>query len=294
MQRGLMGLSLAGLLMASPGPAFGQGISDRIDEVRRQRMAEQQQQRAQQDAATNTTNAAAQPRRTMAERMRVVIPDVELEGMPARQAFQWWARRTGAGLVINWRQMQRAGVNPDTPINLDLKSAPATPVLRMIMQQAGQGRVQLVYETTPWYVRVMSKQAANRRTVLRLYDVRDLMMTVPNFSNAPNFDLRNALRGNQGGNRGGGGSNFGGGNQGGGLFGDEQDNDEEEPGQSEQARANDLIQVVTTTVEPTVWRRNGGQHASISYFRGMLVVNAPVYVHRQIGIPVQRTQPYDQ
>ncbi len=36
------------------------------------------------------------------------------------------------------------------------------------------------------------------------------------------------------------------------------------------------------TVEPEVWRENGGT-ASIRYFRGRLIITAPRSVHEQIG-----------
>ena len=281
-------IAAAALLLAG-SPAFSQLSQQRIDEVRRQRMAERAQQRDRDQNADR--DRAARARVTTAERMNRIIPTVNLQKMPARGAFQWWARRTGASLVINWQQMRRAGVDPQTPITLRLQTAPAEPVLRMIMQQASRGQTELIYETTRWYVRVMTRRAANQRTVLRLYDVRDLIMDVPNFTNAPDFDLRSAL-GSSAGSGSGAGTGVGGGDNQGGLFGDQQDDDErDEPGQSEKARANGLIDLIATTVEPTVWRRNGGQHASIRYFRGMLVVNAPRYVHRQIGIPVQYTQP---
>jgi len=42
---------------------------------------------------------------------------------------------------------------------------------------------------------------------------------------------------------------------------------------------------IRETIEPEIWQQLGGQHASIKFFNGRLIVKAPRYVHEQIGIP---------
>ena len=50
-------------------------------------------------------------------------------------------------------------------------------------------------------------------------------------------------------------------------------------GKSTQAdRATEIIKLITDTVKPELWQVNGGT-ATINYFRGMLIVNAPRSVH---------------
>jgi hypothetical protein len=40
--------------------------------------------------------------------------------------------------------------------------------------------------------------------------------------------------------------------------------------------------VVTDLVEPEQWEENGGSAATIRYFQGGLLENAPGYIHRQL------------
>jgi hypothetical protein len=46
-----------------------------------------------------------------------------------------------------------------------------------------------------------------------------------------------------------------------------------------------IAEMIRNTIEPDIWQENGGLYASARYYDGRLIVNAPLYVHRQIGIP---------
>src|SRR5690606_7280790 len=50
-----------------------------------------------------------------------------------------------------------------------------------------------------------------------------------------------------------------------------------------QDRIRNLIDLITTFVEPEQWQDNGGDGGTIRYFQGTLIVNAPDYIHRQIN-----------
>jgi uncharacterized membrane protein YgcG len=283
--------AIAALLAVTASPAVAQSLSDRIDRVRQQQAQQNEAQRTD-----RTTNAAVRRARPSTQQLlNRQLESVNFDQTPAREALERWSERTGVDLVINWNALDQAGFSPDTPITVRLNYAPAGDVLELMLDQIGGGTQQfggqnneLIAQATPWYVEVISKQQANRRTVLRMYDVRDLLMEIPNFTNAPAFDLRSALQsGGTGDNGGGDDFGGGGGDDGGGLFGEDEDEEEEEQaGQTRQERAEELEDLIRSTIEPDIWRENGGQFASIRYFRGMLVVNAPQYVHQQIGIPV--------
>jgi hypothetical protein len=261
------------LMLAPAGPVLGQSLQDRIDHLRHQRLAEQNDRARQNDRTAQTT----QRRLTTRQRMRQIIRRVELDQVPARNALQWWSEQTGLALVVNWPALQDAGLSADTPIQLRLRFAPARDALRLILKQLARGQAQLIQNVTPWYVEIITRRQANRRPQLHLYDVRDLLMQIPNFNNAPQFDLRNALEGRSRDDRGQSDD---------GLFGDDE-NDDQRVGKSKAQRAEELVTLITETVEPDLWKRNGGRHASIRYFRGMLIVNAPHYVHKQIGTPTR-------
>ncbi|MEX0774765.1 MAG: hypothetical protein WD042_03515 [Phycisphaeraceae bacterium] len=229
--------------------------------------------------AANAATETPQDTRTPARRLNDTLDTVSIQGATARNAFEWWARATGIALVIDWDALAKDGIDPDKRIDMELRRVPAGVVLARLMKRVGSEQQPLIYETTPWYVEVMSKSQADSRLVLRTYDVRDLLHQAPNFPPPPEMDLVSALA-NTGNSAGGTGAGGGGA---GGLFGAPQTItvvvDDKTPSQ----RGEELAELIRTSVEPTVWDKSGGP-ASISYFQGRLIVRAPLYVHAQIGL----------
>jgi hypothetical protein len=206
--------------------------------------------------------------------MGAVLPQVEIQELAARQAFAAWSRQTGIALVIDWNDLALQGVSPDTPINLQLRHVPASEVLQLLMKQAAPD-VPLLYEVTPWYVQVLSKEQASRMTVVRVYDINDLLAQAPQFR-GPKFDLASAMSSRS---SGGGSAPSGGG----GLFAT--DDQDRQIVKTKSERGEEIAQLIRDTIEPEVWQERGGS-SSIRYFQGKLAINAPLYVHRQIGWPM--------
>jgi hypothetical protein len=252
--------------------ALGQSLSERISAVKEQRReAAQQPQTPPQDTLQ------------IPLKMRRIIEEVFIDFTPARDVFDWWSSVTDIPLVINWNAMELEGIDPEQMITLDLKTVPARLLLDVLMRQASP-EVELIYEATPWYVRVMTKRQANRHPVLKVYDISDMIVLTPNFTNAPSFDLSDALSNTSSGGGGGGG---GGGGSSGLFTEDEEDDEEDQPTRID--RGQNLADMIRSTIEPDIWQGNGGLFASVRYYDGRLIVNAPNYVHKQIGIPVAAT-----
>ncbi len=242
-------------------PADAQSLSDRIDQVKQQRAAEQRR-------------AVAHEPASLRERMRDIVDRVEIEDATLEQAFRWWSDTTQIPLVVDWNQMENEGIARDQRVNLRLNNIPAGQLLALLMAQAGPD-AQLMYETTPWYIQVTTLRQANKRLVLRVYLVNDLVMDIPNFE-GPSFDLNDALSNT---NAGGSNASSGGGSQGKEIFRQEQP---AERAPTKQERGDALAQTVRDTVEPTLWNEVEG--ARVAYFDGKLIVNAPLYVHQKIGL----------
>jgi len=99
----------------------------------------------------------------------------------------------------------------------------------------------------------------------------------------PNAPSRSGNRGG-GGSGGGGGGGFGGGYGGGGSGGDVfEENDEEIARPTAEELAEELIEIITESIEPDRWEDNGGLAATVRYYQGSLIIEAPPYIHRQVG-----------
>ena len=247
-------------------PAEAQTLQQRIDHLRARQQAEPDLDRMLQ--------------RSVSQRLRNVLHPIVIENATAREAFEWWSHTTRISLVINWDAMLIDGVDPQTPITLDLQYVPADRLLELLLRAAAphDTETQFVYDVEPGYIHVLTKRQANRMPVTRVYDVADLVMDIPHFDDAPSFDLRDALSNTSSGGGGRSGDS--------GLLSDDRDRTRR-PTLTKAQRGQRLAQLVRDTIEPTIWREAGGEAASIRYFDGRLVVTAPKYVHRQIGIPVR-------
>jgi hypothetical protein len=58
---------------------------------------------------------------------------------------------------------------------------------------------------------------------------------------------------------------------------------EEAPRVTEFERAQQIVNIITETIEPEAWEVNGGSYATIRYYQGTLIVRAPDFIQRQIG-----------
>lgn len=257
-------LLLGVVLTASlPMVAQGQSLEQRINEIRRQR-----------DSAANQEQASDRARRKqIAANMNATLPSVQLD-TGLREAIQWWSVSSGVPVVINWNAMENDGVFPEADVQVDLSTVPAAQALSVILR-TGAPDFEFVWEVEPGYIQVFTKEEANRMPVVGVFDVSDLLVEIPNFDDAPEFDLSDALESSSAGGGGGGGN---------GLF-SEEDTAEERP-MTKRERGEQLAQLVRDSIEPTIWDENGGGYGcNVRYWNGRLIVRAPKYVLRQIGQP---------
>jgi Ca-activated chloride channel family protein len=113
-------------------------------------------------------------------------------------------------------------------------------------------------------------------------------MNVPNApGGAPATRVRGGFGGGSG--MGGGGGGFSGGG-GGDIF---EENDDEIGRPTAEDYADELIEIITESIDPERWEDNGGLAATIRYYNGMLIINAPPYIHRKVEeflADIQRVQ----
>ncbi|MEM9415615.1 MAG: hypothetical protein AAGA29_09090 [Planctomycetota bacterium] len=189
---------------------------------------------------------------------------------------------TGANITVNWPALEIPGIDQDTLISISLARVPAEQLLKLVLEQASANAFEddkAGYSIIEGIVQISTLAELKTSTEVRLYDIRDLLVQVPNFSNAPAFDLNEALSNtNSGGSNGGGGGGGGGGGSGG-LFGDDtNDNLEDTPSRDE------LIDEIIELIQDTVGNQDEwlDDDSSIRELNGNLIVKSTNDNHRQI------------
>jgi type II secretory pathway component GspD/PulD (secretin)/tetratricopeptide (TPR) repeat protein len=227
----------------------------------------------------NTGAEDSDVNRRVTLRLREPIPNVNFEANQLKNVLEFIQNVTGVNMVVNWPVLEAAGVEQDRPISLHLSNVPAEQVLRLVLRQAAADEFsQPEYAIIEGIVNISTQRDLTRTTDIRVYDIRDLLVQVPNFDQAPSFSLDEALQSHV---EGGGGSSSS-------LFGDAQDQNQES-GAARQA----LVDQITKLIEDTVgiaedWQVNGGTVSSLRELNGNLIVKSTPQNHNQIVALLQQ------
>ena len=215
---------------------------------------------------------------------------VQFDDTAARDAIDFISNLLGVNIVGRYNDDRVGeGIDPETPINLDVQDKPALTVLEMVLEQCDDGfGGECTWQLRDGFVEVGTKDRLDLSRDMRIYPVRELLFEPPMFTNAPSIDLNEALQGGNQGGGGGGGFGGGGGGSGGGFgggFGGDifEENEEEIVRPTAEELAEELIEIITESVEPDRWEDNGGLAATVRFYQGNLIINAPDYIHRQVG-----------
>ncbi|MDB5295243.1 MAG: hypothetical protein JWO31_1226, partial [Phycisphaerales bacterium] len=195
-----------------------------------------------------STAQAAPARGTAKSALNRKLPDVKLQNVGLNDAMEFVRDVSGANLVIDWKALEAAGVNRDTPVNLRLYGVTLRKVITTVLSEAGGGTA-LAFTVEDDVITVTTQEVADRRLYMKIYPIEDLILDVPNFDNAPDFNLQSS----SGGGGGGGGGKGGGGGSGGGssgLFGSGGSSKKDEKAKTRDERAQEIIDLITSTIRP--------------------------------------------
>ncbi|MEM1329810.1 MAG: hypothetical protein AAGG07_04545 [Planctomycetota bacterium] len=176
---------------------------------------------------------------------------------------------TELDMDVRWNSLEEISIERDTPVTLRLAEAPMSLVLDRVVEQVSEAGFG---ERADWAVidgvlTIASDDDIRQNTTLQIYDVRDLIVEIPSYDEAPELDLNQALSSSQG----GGGQS---------PFGDTGDGDIERLTFDE--RIEGMLDIITTNVDFDGWERNGGDTGRIQQLNGNLIITNTPKNHRAI------------
>ncbi|HEY8665052.1 MAG TPA: hypothetical protein VIL86_00220 [Tepidisphaeraceae bacterium] len=209
------------------------------------------------------------------------LPEMKFDNVGLNDAIDFLRDVSNANIHVNWRALEDAGIPKDTQINVRLRSVPMRKVLSLILSEASsEGK--LTYYLDDGVIEITTTEIADRQLITRVYPIEDLIMEIPDFS-GPDFNLESTSStstNRNGGSGTGTGSSSGSGS--GGLFQGADQSKDQNKAASKKERADALVQLIMDTINPNIWKENGGP-ASIRFYNGHLIVTAPRSVHEAIG-----------
>ncbi len=233
---------------------------------------------ARREADMDSMGADSEVNHRVALRLREPVP-IQFEANKLVNVIDYLRNTTGVNFFVNWPVLEAAGIEKDYPITLQLSNVPAEQALRLVLQQASASNEfdPVSFSIIEGIVTISTQRDLTKTTDTRVYDIRDLLVQVPSFSNAPEFDLNESLS-----NTNSGGSNSGGGGGGGtSLFGDTEQAQETGPTREE------LIEQIVTLIQDTVgkpeeWATLGGDVSSVRELNGNLIIKSTPQNHREV------------
>lgn len=196
---------------------------------------------------------------------------VDFSADSLRDVVQFLAAYAEIDILAQWDETGFGdGLDPEALITVQLRNPTSVEsILEVVLKQATS-------EETAWnlgdgFIEIGLKEVLIQDKYVRSYPVRELLFTVPTFENAPEMDLESVL---------------GGGDTGeitGYIFEPEDENDDDDKVTPEMESAHELMDLITSIIDPLQWETNGGEGGSIRYFKGALIINASDFLHRQVG-----------
>jgi len=213
-------------------------------------------------ADSKDRSRALPPRNLAVRAMNMVIENAEFKDVSFEDFVEWLERMTQASVVVNWKALEKAGVERDRPISLKAKGIKLRKLLPLVFAQLTEDLrdVELAAKADDNILMISTKADINAKLITRVYDIEDLLVSVPDFAGG---SLELSTSGWRLGDR------F---YKGGGW----------EKSRTKEEIVERLISIITTQVQPSSWKVNGGK-GTIRYFQGRLVVRNSIEAHQELG-----------
>lgn len=219
------------------------------------------------------------------DRLRIVAPEIKFEAMEFQRVVEKFRADTGLNIVVQWQALEAAGLDKDAEVTMNLKNVKYDKALQTILDEVGSGEVQLAYEIDEGIVRISTKEDLSRRTVTRVYNVQDLLITIPTFRGRQ-INLEQVGQQTQEGGLGGGrflrGSQAGGSQSSGSVMQGAGGSDDLDQGTTGEDPLQPIIELIRNTIDPESWREAGGNVGSIQSLNQQVIVTQTGAAHTEL------------
>ena len=148
------------------------------------------------------------------------MPELNFQGVAFSDVIDFLRDVSGANIFVNWKTLENANVDPNTPITLRLRNVPVGEALDLILSAAAGKQNLLAYQVKGNVITISTVKdlGGPAGLVTRTYDVHELV------------DGKN------------------------------------------DKRADELVKMITGSIDPTSWAENGGESGSAKIDDGKLIV----------------------
>ena len=198
----------------------------------------------------------------------------QFAGHSLAQVVEYVKANTGVNMDVDWPALATIGVEPQTPIHLELSGTPARVVLERALARACKDPASKAgFTVADGIVSIGTTETLNRFTVTQPYNVTDLMllMDIPTYDDVPVLDLATVINNNNK-NRSGPTP----------FDADGRKKTAKNERMSKEEKMHRLVALVENSIDPDGWRERGGNTGAIQELNGNLIITTTPANHREI------------
>lgn len=201
------------------------------------------------------------------------VPEVDFQDQPFEQVMNFITDLKTINVAVDWEDLRSQGIERDKPVTVQLKQVSLKTALNEVLSQVG-GEVPLGFSVGDGLLRIATREKLNKSKFINVYDIRDLIVRIPRFTNAPQLDLSQA---GQSSSASGSSSIFGN------AAADEPSDkaDEDDARSSDKGIVTEIMDIIRQTVQPDSWRESGGEGA-LRELNGQLIVYNTSDAHTEV------------
>ena len=210
---------------------------------------------------------APENRRAMAALERRVPAD--FAGNKLSDVLQYVRQVAGVDVDVDWESLRNIGVDADAPVDLALTDKPVSVVLQRTLSKVSKDQfAKADFAVQDGIVTVASEDALKKHVVAHPYNITDLLLDAPNYTDVPDMDLGRTIARAQNPDI---------------TDGPFTKKHGRDSSAARDERVRRLTSLIQTTVAPDSWRDRGGETGAMQELNGSLIITTTPANHREIA-----------
>ncbi len=246
---------------------------------------------ARRERYSASSSTESEENRVTLNKLKKRIPKIELTDVRFFDVIGYLREVSGANFHVSWGSLEVDDPEiKDKQIQVDLSDVSVERALTIVLDSAGGGIMKLGYVVEDGVITIDTQENINSLTYPQVYDIRDLLARVPNFTGPRvSLDSIGSMElGNSDSQYGGGSSSSSGGDS---LFddsdsGSDDDEEDEDLNMTRSEMVTELKNLIVTTVDRESWYPNG--NGQINELSGNLVITQTSQNHREVQKLISR------
>src|SRR6185503_19075525 len=120
------------------------------------------------------------------------VPELNFDAVAFADVVDFLRDVSGANIFVNWKALEAAGVDRTAPVTARLRNIKFSKALTIILDSVSGGTVPLGYTIDDGVITISTGEDLDRNVITRVYDTRDLIIDIPDFTEAPDFSLQSS------------------------------------------------------------------------------------------------------